>query len=98
MIVGDDVGSPGKVYEYIGARKPILGCVPDGFLKQTILEAGGRVTGPKDIAGIKRALEEFYNEYQAGSLTGPPSAVVEKYNRVRLTGELVKVFESLLTV
>ncbi len=98
MIVGDDVGSPGKVYEYIGARKPILGCVPDGFLKQTILEAGGRVTAPKDIVGIKRALEEFYREYQAGSLTSPPPAVVEKYNRVRLTGELVKVFESLLAV
>ncbi|MEK7670603.1 MAG: glycosyltransferase, partial [Bacteroidota bacterium] len=44
MIVGDEVGSPGKTYEYIGARKPILGCVPDGFLKQTILEAGGKVT------------------------------------------------------
>lgn len=98
MIVGDDVGSPGKVYEYIGARKPILGCVPDGFLKQTILEAGGRVTPPKDIVGIKRALEEFYNEYEAGSLAGPPPPVVQKYDRVKLTGELVRVFESLLAV
>jgi glycosyltransferase involved in cell wall biosynthesis len=98
MIVGDDVGSPGKVYEYIGARKPILGCVPDGFLKQTILEAGGIVTPPNDVVGIKRAIEEFYRRYQSGTLEGPRAEVVEKYNRVKLTVELVKVFESLLAV
>ena len=48
MTVGDDVGSPGKVYEYIGARKPILGLVPDGYLKTTILEAGGTAVPPTE--------------------------------------------------
>lgn len=98
MIVGDDVGSPGKVYEYIGARKPILGCVPDGFLKQTIVEAGGIVVPPKDVVGIKRAIEEFYRRYENHELHGPSPEVVEKYNRRRLTGDLVKIFESLLVV
>jgi len=95
VIVGDDVGSPGKTYEYIGARKPILGCVPEGFLETTILEAGGKVVRPRDVAGIKRAIHEFYREYRAGTLKGPGADVVEKYNRVNLTGSLVKVFESL---
>lgn len=98
MIVGDDVGSPGKVYEYIGARKPILGCVPEGFLKQTILEAGGIVTEPHDVVGIKRALEEFYRRYEAGTLQGPRPDVVAKYDRIKLTAELVKVFEALMVV
>lgn len=98
MIVGDEVGSPGKTYEYIGARKPILGCVPDGFLKQTILEAGGRVAAPNDVVGIKRAIEEFYHQYEAGTLQGPKPEIVDKYNREKLTGQLVKVFESLLAV
>jgi glycosyltransferase involved in cell wall biosynthesis len=98
MIVGDGVGSPGKTYEYIGAGKPILGCVPEGFLKQTILEAGGKVTTPKDVVGIKNALEEFYRQYENGNLRGPAPEVVSKYNRLRLTGQLVKVFESLLAV
>ncbi|MER3522628.1 MAG: glycosyl transferase family 1 [Ignavibacteria bacterium] len=98
MIVGDDVGSPGKVYEYIGARKPILGCVPEGFLKQTILEAGGIVTQPRDVVGIKRALEEFYRRYEAGTLQGPHPEVVAKYDRIKLTAELVKVFEALMVV
>ncbi len=98
MIVGDNVGSPGKVYEYIGARKPILGCVPDGFMKQTILEAGGVVTAPGDVAAIKHAIETFYRQYEEGTLQNPPEEVVEKYDRTKLTGKLVKLFESLLAV
>jgi glycosyltransferase involved in cell wall biosynthesis len=95
MIVGDDRGSPGKTYEYIGARKPILGCVPDGFTKATILEAGGKVVAPQDVTGIKNAIEEFYEQFKRGTLRGPHPDVVNKYNRQTLTGQLVKVFESL---
>lgn len=98
VIVGDGVGSPGKTYEYIGAQKPILGCVPDGFLKQTILEAGGKVTAPNDIVGIKQAIREFHTQFERGELKSPPQEVVERYDRVKLTGKLVKVFESLLAV
>jgi glycosyltransferase involved in cell wall biosynthesis len=96
MIVGDDVGSPGKLYEYIGARKPILGCAPDGFVKTAILEAGGVVVSPRDVAGIKKAIELFFDQFERGQLRGPREDVVEKYNRLTLTGSLVKVFESLL--
>ncbi len=98
MIVGDDVGSPGKTYEYIGAGKPILGCVPDGFLKQTILEAGGKATSPSDVEGIKNAIEEFYREFETKKLRGPAADVIEKYDRSKLTGHLVRVFEELLAV
>lgn len=98
MIVGDDLGSPGKVYEYIGVRKPILGCVPDGFMKTTILEAGGVVVRPDDVSGIKNALEMFYEQFRVGELKGPRSEIVDKYNRRNLTGSLVKLFESLLAV
>ncbi len=95
MIVGDDVGSPGKVYEYIGAGKPILACVPDGFLKNTILEAGGITVRPNDVAGIQQAIETFFELFRKGQLKGPSRDIKEKYNRVELTGSLVKVFESL---
>lgn len=95
MIVGDEFGSPGKTYEYIGARKPILGCVPDGFMKSTILEAGGTVVARNDVRGIKSALEEYVALYERKALKGPGPDVVEKYSRVTLTGQLVKIFESL---
>ena len=96
MICGDDLGTPGKLYEYIGARKPILGCVPEGFLKNTVVEAGGIAVAPDDVEGIKNALEKFYDKFERRELIGPRIDVVEKYDRVMLTGSLVKLFESLL--
>lgn len=96
MVVGDDLGSPGKAYEYIGAGKPILGCVPEGFMKTTIEEAGGVTVGPRDTAGIKKALLGFYAAYRRGALRGPSQEVINRYNRRSLTGSLVRVFESLL--
>jgi len=92
------VGSPGKTYEYIGAGKPILGLAPEGFIKQTILEAGGRVSEPHDVEGIKQALLAFFEEYERHALKPPPQDVIAKYNRVTLTRNLVSTFEGLITV
>jgi glycosyltransferase involved in cell wall biosynthesis len=98
MIVGDDVSSPGKAYEYIGARKPILGCAPEGFIKSTILEAGGVVVPPADVAGLRRAIEQYFEQFERNQLRPPPESVVKKYDRVALTLSLVRVFESLIAV
>jgi glycosyltransferase involved in cell wall biosynthesis len=98
MIVGDDVGSPGKTYEYLGARKPILGCAPEGFIKSVILEAGGLVVAPTDVAGIRRSIEHFFDLFERNQLQPPSEAVVQKYDRASLTLALVRVFESLLAV
>ncbi len=95
MIVGDTVSSPGKLYEYLGSGKQVLGLAPDGFMKQAILEAGGTVVPPGDIEAIKQALGKYIQEYHNGTLKGLSRDVVEKYNRVNLTGSLVKVFNSI---
>jgi glycosyltransferase involved in cell wall biosynthesis len=95
LTVGDDTGSPGKAYEYIGARRPILGLVPEGFLRATIREAGGVTVPPTDVRSIKEALAEYFRKFEKRQLTGPTDDVVRKYNRVTLTNDLVKIFESL---
>jgi len=96
MILGDDLGTPGKVYEYIGARKPILGCVPGGFMRATIQEAGGTVVDPDDVQAIKAALLRYFEQFERHELPAPPEHVVAKYNRVNLTRELVRILESLV--
>lgn len=96
LTVGDDLGSPGKAYEYIGARKPILACAPEGFLRNTILEAGGTVVSPTDVPGIQAAIEKYAEQWRQGSLKGPREDIVDRFNRMHLTGSLVKLFESLL--
>ncbi len=98
MIVGDDVGSPGKTYEYFGARKPILGCAPEGFIKSAILEAGGVVVPPTDVDGIRRSIERYFEQFERNQLRPPPEDVVSKYDRTALTLSLVRVFESLVAV
>ncbi len=95
MIVGDDLGSPGKAYDYIGAGKTILGLVPDGFLKATIEEAGGVTVQPDDIPGITQALGDLVDRFGAGTLPVSPEAVRQRYDRSVLTESLVRVFNSL---
>lgn len=96
MIVGDDLGSPGKTYEYIGAGKPILACAPDGFIKTAVLEAGGVVTAPDDIPAIKEAILNFFLRWERHELRGPAQEVIDRYNRMILTRSVVKIFEALL--
>jgi glycosyltransferase involved in cell wall biosynthesis len=96
VIVGDGVGSPGKTYEYIGTGKPILGLAPEGFLRATIEEAGGKVVLPSDLEGTKKAILEFYQSFRSGTLRGAQPDVMNKYNRRDLTARLARIFESLV--
>jgi len=93
---GSDMISTGKLYEYLGAGKPILGCVPEGVARQTILEAGGIAVHPTDIDGIAAAIVDLYGKYKKKELHGPPADVVQLYNRVTLTGEVARVMEFLV--
>jgi glycosyltransferase involved in cell wall biosynthesis len=95
-VAGDDLGTPGKLYEYIGARKPILALLPEGFLRQTMQEAGGTVAAPTDVPAIKAALSDFFDRFEKHALPTPDEEVVRKYDRKVLTGTLVKLFESLI--
>jgi glycosyltransferase involved in cell wall biosynthesis len=76
--------------------KPILALLPEGFLRQTIKEAGGTVVSPTDVPAIKAALAEFFGLFEKHALPSPREEVVRKYDRKVLTGTLVKVFESLI--
>ncbi|MGE5313961.1 MAG: glycosyltransferase family 4 protein [Acidobacteriota bacterium] len=92
----DDKSSPGKIYEYIGTGKKILGCVPEGFMRQTIEEANGICVDPKDIPAIAEAIETLYTDYRNKTLRGADDAVIHKYNRAALTGDLAKIFINLV--
>jgi glycosyltransferase involved in cell wall biosynthesis len=93
LTVNNDRQSPGKLYEYFGARKPILACVPDGFIRQTVQEANGSIiVDPTDVEGIARAIREFYGQFCQQSLLRPKEEVIEKYDRIELTRELSKIF------
>ena len=97
LMVPNDSQSPGKVYEYIGAQKPILACVPEGFIKQAVTETGAaKVVGPTDVNAIADAIYEFYDLYRQNRLPHVREEIAYKYNRVNLTNELSKVLGFLV--
>lgn len=94
---GEEMVSTGKLFEYIGSRKPILGLVPDGVAKTTILETeAGKVVRPDDIAGIKKAISEYYDLWTKNLLPEIDPDFARSYDRIKLTGELAKELSSQL--
>ena len=97
LTLNNDKQSPGKLYEYLGLRKPILGCVPEGFIRQTLEEAGGcMIIQPTDVKGIADAIVQLYWLYRENRLPASKEEVIQKYNRVELTNELSKIFGFLV--
>ncbi|HCY75515.1 MAG TPA: glycosyl transferase family 1 [Ignavibacteriales bacterium] len=85
---------PGKVYEYIGARKPILACVPEGAAKMAVEESGaGYICGPDNVVEIKNMILKIFNDYKNNKLPTPSDEVLEKFRRDNLTELLTKQFQ-----
>jgi glycosyltransferase involved in cell wall biosynthesis len=104
LLVVDDVpGSehivPGKVFEYLGARRPILAVGPEGdvaaLLRQT---RAGTVADRRDVEGIARAVLGLYREWSATGTTAFPGddAQVERQSRRERTRELAAVLTEVL--
>ena len=99
LVLDNDFQSPGKLYEYIGARKPILGSVIDSYIKQLILETKAGVCVPlRDIKAHEQALLDLFARYERNQLKQIPAEFVQKFNRLVLTGELARQFESLMDI
>ncbi len=85
----DNVRSPGKLFEYFGAMKPILICAPDGYMKNLALESKSAIaTNPRDVEGITRALNTFYDLWKKDTLPIPSQKFVLQFDRKKLTEEL----------
>lgn len=86
LMFEDNVRSPGKLYEYFGAKKPVLICAPDGYMKSLALESEAAIgVGPRDEDGIYRALNTFYDLWKNDSLPEPSDSFLEKFDRRSLT-------------
>ncbi len=96
LTLDNDTQSPGKLYEYLGARRPILACVPPGFIRQTLEDAGASiVVDPGDVNGIVAAIRRLATMHRNGTLPAPNEDEVRRYDRIALTNELSKIFSFL---
>ena len=89
--------APGKLYEYIGTKKPIIASVIDGAAKKNAEDYGASIiTKPDDIDEIKNAILQMYEHYKNGTLPVPEQEIVDRYNRIYITEKLTKEFQFFL--
>jgi glycosyltransferase involved in cell wall biosynthesis len=93
MTMSDDISAPGKLYEYIGTRKPILGLVPPkSQAEKMLLEYGaGFTASPKDIPAIADRILDLYDRWKSHSLPrNVNEAFVGQFDRRELTKEIAR--------
>ncbi len=86
-----------KFYEYLAARRPILGIVPPGAAHEFILREGvGVVADPHDPEAIARALVTLVQALRQGEgRFAPAPELVAQFERRALTGRLARLLDAL---
>lgn len=101
MMVGKarnaDTISSGKLYEYFGAGKPIIACVPDGALAQSAQKYGAAlITEPDNVYQIKLAILKLYKAWKEGQMPAADKDFIEQHRRDHLTEQLCKELNFVL--
>lgn len=88
---------PGKLFEYFGAHKPIIACVPKGAARTaTVAYEASFITEPEDVDTIKDTILKVYELYIKNELPKPHEDYIEKHRRDYLTEQLTKQFQFLI--
>ncbi len=88
---------PGKLFEYMGARKPFIISVPEGAAKSASESYGAAfITEPDDVEGIKNTISEVYHLYNINKLPIPNEEYILKHRRDFLTEQLTKQFQTIV--
>ncbi len=89
---------PGKVFEYIGARRPIIGIAHEGAIAELLRSTGtGRVAHNNDVPAIERIILEYYDDYlyNRPSLS-PDVKAIAQFERKEITKRLAQLFNDSL--
>jgi len=75
---------PAKLYEYLGAGRPILALAElDGDIAWVLRESKvlHRIARPNDIAAIKQALDELMSLVNTGAEPAPDPNALQRFTR-----------------
>jgi glycosyltransferase involved in cell wall biosynthesis len=90
------VGVPAKLYEYLGAGRPILALAePESDVAWVLRESGvlHRIAPPRDVSAIKQALLELTREVQAGASAVPNREALQQFTRERMAQKFAEALD-----
>ena len=89
---------PGKTYDYLASRTPVLGAVPPGDAREILTRAGNALLcAPGDLSGIRTAIAGCIERWRAGVHPADPQAdLLELYAYTRVAERLAAVFDCVL--
>lgn len=102
MMIGRSDGaesiSTSKLYEYFGARKPILGIVPEGAARSELRRyEAAEIADPDRVSDVSAAIERLYSAWERSMLPVPRESFVEQFDRKRLTRRLARLFDGAIS-
>ncbi len=94
---GAGAAVPGKLYEYLAARRPILTLAPPGAEAGAIVaEAGAGWVAQADRPDrVEAALRAAWQAHMTGQLPAPRAEVVARYDRHALAGALARLLSTV---
>jgi glycosyltransferase involved in cell wall biosynthesis len=105
LLIVDDTATvgaivPGKVYEYLGAMRPLIAFAPpDGAIGELLKEtSGGKAIAQSDADSAASYIKILYDAWQRGEQTSSvmKTDMISKYERREETRRLAEVFDSLV--
>ncbi len=89
LMLADRVRTPGKLYEYFGARKTLLVTAPDGNMKDLAKKTGAAfTTNHDDLRAIKENIASLFKLWKQGALPKVNEEFALSYERKKLCKEL----------
>lgn len=83
----------GKLFEYIGSGKPIIGLVHEGEARKLITNyEAGYAASPQDFEKVKLMLKKCILDWEQNEIPVPNKEFIDKFNRKELTENLASIF------
>jgi glycosyltransferase involved in cell wall biosynthesis len=101
LVVDEAAGSegivPGKVFEYIGAQRPVIALAPEGAIAELMRETrSGFIASNQDIPAIKSVFVECYQNFLYDrSKFQQDREAVRRYDRREITHQLAELLDTL---
>jgi len=92
-----EISLTGKLFEYLGLRKPILGVVGAGEVESLLeSEQGCWLARPSDSDAVAQAIVEIHRRWRDGGLLGPSRELTQRFSRAAQADEYLALLDEIV--